>query len=312
WGGTMENVMALYLPIGLFLGLAGVTLTVRGGKASVPFITAKENLKNTFWPGRGKRPGTSDLMSGKRKEIFLGILFLALWMFQMFNVVTKMAVDADDAFYMTVANIADFNGSLYRINPYSIGNMGLNYRYVLAPYPVWIAFLARISGLHTLTVGHIILSACLVSFSYLIYWQIGKLLFRKREIRLWFLVCVCVLNIWGNTSSYTSASFLLIRTRQGKGLVSGIVFPAFVWGLISMGKKLDEGERCKAEAYVLMSCILLSGCLGSAICGAILLMAWAAVHIMWAIAYRRPVLLAQGLAAALPASIFPAIYMVMR
>ncbi len=286
-GGTMDIVLALYLPAGILLGLAGLFLTRRIGMR------------------------TAALPCLKKEELILAILFLALWLFQMVNLVTKTAVDADDAYYMTIANIADYNGSLYRINPYSTGGYGLNYRYVLAPYPIWIAFLSRISGLHTLTVGHLVLSTYLVSFSYLIYRQMGKLLFRENRVRLMFLICVCVLNIWGNTSSYTSASFLLIRTRQGKGLVSGIVFPAFVCGLISMGRTLDAGNKCRAGVYILMGCVLLSGCMGSAICGAILLIAWAGIHMMWALAYRQPAVLGKGLLAALPAAVFPVIYMIM-
>ncbi|MCD7739640.1 MAG: DUF6077 domain-containing protein, partial [Lachnospiraceae bacterium] len=192
---------------------------------------------------------------------------------------------------------------------YSIGYLELNYRYILAPFPVWVALLARISGLHTLTVGHVVLGISLISMSYLIYWQIGRELFSKTAGRLRFMLCVCVLYLWGNTSIYTAESFLIIRSRQGKALVSGLVFPAFVGLLLHMGNILDRKEKIGVGTWVYASCIMLTGCLGSTFGGAIVLLIWGVVNLIWLAVYRRGGVFLAAVLSALPAAAFSVIYL---
>ncbi|MCD7750704.1 MAG: DUF6077 domain-containing protein [Lachnospiraceae bacterium] len=294
--GTLEHVMAVYIPLSVILGLAGL----------VCLLKRKERpaLQSAFL-GDAFAQTTRE----KNETAVLLILVLALWLFQMYIVLTQAVYDGDDSFYMAVANLANTNGSLYQINPYSMGTMGLNYRYILAPFPVWVAMLARMSGLHTLTVGHVALGVFLISLSYLIYWQIGSGLFKEKMNRLRFMLCVCVLYIWGNTSIHTAESFLITRSRQGKALVSGLAFPAFVSILISMGSSLDAGKTPKASSYIYISCVMLTGCLGSAFGGAILLLFWGIINLMWAVSYRKIRQLPGAVCAALPSAAFSLIYL---
>ncbi|MCD7805916.1 MAG: DUF6077 domain-containing protein [Lachnospiraceae bacterium] len=287
WGGTLETVITFYLPPCLFLGLLGLIFMVR----------------------RKERPSAVSVRSSGKEEKLLFILVLALWLFQMVIVVTQAVYDGDDSFYMTVANIADTNGTLYQINPYSIGYLELNYRYILAPFPVWVALLARLSGLHTLTVGHVALGISLISMSYLIYWQIGRELFDQTVSRLRFLLCVGVLYLWGNTSIHTAETFLITRSRQGKALVCSLVLPAFVSLLLHMGNRLDQEEKMDGSTWIYASCILLTGCLGSAFGGAIVLLFWGGIQLMWLLAYRRGKVFIFGALSALPAAAFSLLYL---
>ncbi len=294
--GTLEHVMLVYIPLCLILGIAGLVHAIRKKE----YLTCPAALKRD-------RLRLSGLKN--REAVILLLLVLALWLFQMVIVVTQAVYDGDDSFYMAVANLANTNGSLYQVNPYSRGEMGLNYRYILAPFPIWVALLSRMSGLHTLTVGHVVLGIALISMSYLIYWQISGELLKERVSRLRFMLCVCVLYLWGNTSIHTAESFLITRSRQGKALVSSLVLPAFVGILLSMGNTLDKEEKPKAAVYFYAACIMLTGCLGSAFGGAILMLFWGGIHLMWAVAYRRGRLLFNAALAAVPAAAFSLIYL---
>lgn len=294
--GSLALVMVIYIPLSLIFGIAGLVCVFKRKEHPAPLASWRQEIS-----------GCTKLQKAETAVLF--ILVLALWLFQMIMVVTQAVYDGDDSFYMAVANIANTNGSLYQINAYSMGTTGLNYRYILAPFPVWVAMLARMSGLHTLTVGHVVLGVALISFSYLIYWQIGSGLFKEKISRLRFMLCVCVLYLWGNTSIHTAESFLITRSRQGKALVSGLVFPAFISVLLSMGNTLDEEELPKRSSYFYMACIMLAGCLGSAFAGAILILFWGIVNLMWAVSYRKTRQLPTAVLTALPSAVFSVIYL---
>ncbi|MCD8327434.1 MAG: DUF6077 domain-containing protein [Lachnospiraceae bacterium] len=311
-GGTLETVMAFYLPPCFLLALLGLIFMIRRKEwTKIPFFSRgkrEKSAKASAFTG-GERIKTSAVMHGGREEFLLLFAVLALWLFQMGIVVTQAIYDGDDSFYMAVANLANTNGSLYQVNPYSMGSMELNYRYILAPFPVWVALLARVSGLHTLTVGHVALGISLISMSYLIYWQIGRELFEKKVSRLRFMLCLCLLYLWGNTSIHTAESFLITRSRQGKALVCGLVLPAFVGVLLHMGNALDQKEKISPQVWIYASCIMLTGCLGSAFGGAIVLLFWGGLNLMWLIAYRRIRSFGLAIVSALPAAAFSLLYL---
>ena len=46
------------------------------------------------------------------------------------------------------------------------------------------------------------------------------------------MIFVCILQIFGNVSIYTNATFFLTRTWQGKSLLANLVIPAAIWLLL--------------------------------------------------------------------------------
>ena len=76
--------------------------------------------------------------------------------------------DGDDAYYVAVSTITESSNTMYKVQPYSMGNTLLDTRHSLAPFPIWIAFLARISGCHPSFVAHIAVSFTLIFMTYVI------------------------------------------------------------------------------------------------------------------------------------------------
>lgn len=260
------------------------------------------------WIKGDKRPRKTQPLWTKDHIFFKGI-FVVLWLIQMGALLFLAVNDGDDAYYMAVANAAESSGSMYTVNVYAFGGTELNYRYALAPFPIWIAFLSRVSGVHTLVLGHVILGMVLVTMSYVIYAQMGKELFGGDSQKcMQLLVFVALLYIWGNTSSHTPESFLLLRSRQGKALVAGIVFPAMVYLLIKIGRMLEHRQKLSVREYVLAAVIILTGCLGSTLGGMLVVLLWGSALFFLAIGYKRWAILPAGVLSVIPGLALAAIY----
>lgn len=290
--GSLQDVMLVYTPAVVCVGIVGLIVTIR------------------MWMKGDKSPLINQYMWIKEQKLLTGI-FVLLWLVQMAGIVFLAVNDGDDAFYMAVAERAREAGVLYTANVYSFGNTELNYRYALAPFPIWIAFLAKISGLHTLTIGHILLGILLVSMSYVAYAQMGKVLFGdNRKKRLQMLILVAVLYIWGNTSSHTAESFLLLRTRQGKALVAGLVFPMMIYVILKIGKTLEQQKNIDRDSYLLAMTVILTGCLGSTLGGALVILLWASAMLFLAVGYKRWTLLFLGAVSAVPGFMYAVLYLI--
>lgn len=238
------------------------------------------------------------------------IAFVVLFAVQILGILFLQVNDGDDAYHMAIASVAESSGNMYTANVYAFGNTTLTYRYALAPFPIWIAYLSRISGIHTLTIAHLILGAFLVTMSYVIYAGSAKEMFgENKKKRLQFLCAVALLHIWGNTSSHTAESFLLLRSRQGKALVAGIVFPALIYLLIHIGRKLEQRQKISLMQYVLAACVILSGFLGSALGGSLVMLLWSISLLFFAIGYKKVSVIFLGAISAIPGLLYAALYL---
>lgn len=263
----------------------------------------------TLWKG-AQKPFFGNQSSWIKDHKLLIGLFVVLWLAQMLAIIFLAVNDGDDAYYMAISNVAESSENLYTANVYAFGNTELNYRYALAPFPIWIAFLARISGVHTLIIGHIILGITLVTMSYVVYAQIAKELFADTYCkRIQMLILVAVLTIWGNSSSHTAESFLLLRSRQGKALVAGLVFPAIIYLLIKIGRALERHVKISFRDFLLALAVILTGCLGSTLGGVLVILLWGSGLFFLAIGYKKWMLLPAGALSIVPGLVFAVIYM---
>lgn len=135
--------------------------------------------------------------------------------------------DADDAFYVATANTTVETDSMFEIDAYT----GERYeefpsRYVLAPFPIWTAFVSRMIRMHPAATAHTILPLVLIPLAYVIYSLIGKLFFSEdRKKQGVFLLAVAVIMMSSWYSVYTQGTFLLVRIWQGKAVLTSILLP---------------------------------------------------------------------------------------
>ena len=288
--GNLEHVLITNLVLSMIVVAVGLILTGKQWKAGQKTICSGQ----VAWFKEHKLPVA---------------IFVALWIVQILAILFLAVNDGDDAYYMAVASVAESSENLYTSNVYAFGNTELNYRYALAPFPIWIAFLSRISGVNTLIIGHIFLGISLVTMSYVIYGQIAKELFANdARKRIMTLVWIAVLYIWGNTSSHTAESFLLLRSRQGKALVAGLVIPATIYLLIKTGRALEQKLKISFRDFCLAAVVILVGCLGSTLGGVLVILLWGSGLLFLAMGYKKWMLIPAGILSILPGLVYAVIY----
>ncbi len=174
--------------------------------------------------------------------LFWGIALAAIAA-QVFMAYTHAFFDGDDAYYVVQSVLADQTGTLYRIRPYTGLSTGLDLRHSLATLPLWEAYVARMGHMHATIAAHSLLPLILLPLTYLVYYKIGCQLPGMAGPRLpMFLTLIAILQIWGNNSIYTNATFLLTRTWQGKSILANLVLLSIVWLLLDILKEKD-GDR---------------------------------------------------------------------
>ena len=177
-------------------------------------------------------------------------LFFAVIVFQMVMSVVMASFDGDDAYYVVQSLQAQQVDVMNTINPYLGISTSLDIRHALAVITMWIAFIARVSGIHATIVNHVVMPIFLIPLVYLVYVEIGRILLRKRQALIpMFMLIISFLMMFGNVSIYTPATFFLMRTWQGKAMVANLVFPMIFWIFLWMMENAAAlRERLKSPA----------------------------------------------------------------
>lgn len=162
---------------------------------------------------------------------------------QMYMAFAYASFDGDDAYYVVQSVLADQTGVLNRIRPYTGLSTDLDIRHALAALPLWEAYVARMTGIHAAIVAHTLLPLVLIPLTYLCYFEIGRKLLGAANVKLpIFMTLVSILQIWGNTSIYTNATFFLMRTWQGKSIMANLILLVQIWLLLEVFDKKREGS----------------------------------------------------------------------
>jgi len=162
-------------------------------------------------------------------------LFLGVLLFQMYMAYSRASFDGDDAFYVAQSVMAQQDGSMYEVDPYTGAPAPFDARHATATVTMWIAVVARLTEVHAAVLSHTVLPLVLLPLVYLVYCQVGKLLIhgeRSRSNLPVFMLFMAFLQMYGYVSLYTKETFLMTRTWQGKAMVGNIVFPVILWILL--------------------------------------------------------------------------------
>ncbi len=216
----MTVLSSWFTAVALILAAAGVISQVycrkKSGKSLISF------------PGQLGDAGQLAKISIEEKIVWL--IFLLLVGFQLYMSFTRASFDGDDAYYVVQSLTAQQQDVLYRREPDTGISTVLDMRHALAVFPLWIAFVAVRSGIHATIISHSVVPLILLPLTYLLYFQIGRsLLRRKRDTLPMFMVVMALLQMFGNVSIYTNETFLMTRTWQGKSFAGNFILPAVLW-----------------------------------------------------------------------------------
>ncbi len=245
---------------------------------------------------------------GKWYTVLWGVFWLLL-LFQMFQAVFMTYGDGDDAFYVAVSTIAEESNTMYQKLPYTGGSTGLDIRHGLAPFPIWIAFLARISGIPTVTVAHVAVPLMLIPMTYGIYYLIGGKICQKHSEKLpLFLVLTELLVLFGDYSLYSVENFMIARSRQGKAALGSIVIPVAVYLFLLILERVQDNRRVEWILWLLLLCCVFTGCLCSTLGAVLLCMITGVTGICAAVCYKRWRILIPMALSCIPAVCYAIIY----
>ena len=258
-----------------------------------------------------------------KKQVTVWIIFALLLISQLVMSLCYMTPDGDDAYYLTEAVIAVKKGFMYTENPYVGSATALDYRHVLAPFSMFIAFLSEHSGVHGVIVAHSILPLMLIPLTYLIFYKIGCVLFRDELEKVGvFMVVIAGLQIFGASSLYTNEKFFLTRTWQGKSVLANIIIPLAIYLCLLLAEKTEIEEfRIKGGKYdleysvvgifIMLFLVNLAGALASSL-GLLLLSIMEGVFLfIISIRNKKIWILPVGVLSMIPCGIFMSLYVVL-
>ncbi len=197
-----------------------------------------------------------------KSEKFCWLIFGILLLIQLVCAVVLAYADGDDAFYVAVSEITNDSNTMYQKSPYSTGVTELDVRHGLAPFPIWISFLARISGMHTAVIAHVVVAVYLIIMSYGAFYLVGsKVLEEKQERVPLFMIFMALLVLFGDYSTRTPENFMIARSRQGKAAIGSILIPMLIFLLLVILKKVQEEKKVEWNIWLLLASTVTAACL---------------------------------------------------
>lgn len=251
------EVVKLFLAYTAFVILLALVLETVRRKRS-PVLLEMSRRKNLPAPETERQGGTSVL------SIVLWCLAACLLLVQLVLSCLLAYEEGDDAFYVGISTATTESETMYRTLPYTGQGTGMDMRHALAPFPIWVSFLARMSGMHGAAVAQTVLPVVLIVMCYGIYYVIGTQLFRRgsRKLPLFMLLLECLV-LFGGYSLYSAENFLLVRTAQGKAVLANIVLPFLLLQLYILLEKLQNGKSAGVRYWLMVACTMVTGCLCS-------------------------------------------------
>ena len=304
-------LFALFQPVIVFATLKGMELP-QGLKIFVPLcILAMIFLAGACFISHRKSK-EKKICVKKGSFCIWGLIAFALIAFMMVMSFLYTYTDGDDAYYVAAASDTASSESLYTRDPYTGDATLTPYRYLFAPYPVWIAMLSKASGINTAAMAHSFFPWSMILFSFAVMYLIASELFDDSRRRSVFMFFVSVLVMFGDYSIYSPENFLLARSRQGKAALASFVIPFLVLQIARCIKRFNEKKKTDLSGLLLISvtgfAAALCSTMGSALCLA--LVSVAALVMM--IVYRKvkyPLLM---MLASCPGLIFMILYVIKR
>ena len=267
------------------------------------------------------------------EEKIVMLLFLGLVGFQMYMSFTRASFDGDDAYYGVQAVIAQQVDTLYRVNPYTGRSAPLDVRHALALFPVWEAYLGKMCGIHATIIAHSVVPLVLIPLTYVLYFQIGKALFGGKGKQLpMFMMLIALWQLFGNISIYTTETFFLTRTWQGKSFAGNFVIPAVLWiflclfvsgekedtivpkGMKNQGKWLGRAAHTnigEKGLWILLACLNLAGGASSSLAILLSCMMTAGFGFLFSVRERKFGILTKAGFSCVPGGIYVLLYLLL-
>ena len=217
--------------------------------------------------------------------------------------------DEDDSFYVATATTTIDTDSLYQVNAYT-GDLYEEYpaRYVLSPFPVFVAFVSKVFGIRPVIVCHTLFPIVVISLSYGSLWMLSGIFFSNAQEKSMVLFLASVITTFSYYSTRIVSARLLLRPWQGKTLLASIVLPVILYFLLVEGKN----KKMAVNRWCLLLLLMLSACFVSSMGIALSVVLLACVVAAQFIFARNMAFALQAIMCCVPAGILSLIYVLIR
>ena len=247
-----------------------------------------------------------------RDAIVLKTVFALFVIVQVIMRLLQQISDGDDAFYIATAANSYTSGTMNYVQPYTgaVSN-DIDLRHAFAASPTWLAFLSKVTMIHPAIMGHSVLAPVLIVLHYLVILQIGELFFKKKKNEKYlFASLVALFNMYGYVSIYTSQTFFLTRTWQGKSIFANLFLPVLLLLLLWVADKARD-IKIEKVLYVLAAIIMFAGSSMTTMAVVLLPMVFMLGMLFLAIYRREPWMLLKGAVACIPVGVVGLLYLLM-
>lgn len=275
------------------------------------YITGLLMVSAVLWFRNHKGPKAVWTQKPDREAVILWVIFGVLLLLQLVLAVVMVYNDGDDAYYVAISTAAQESGKMYQKLPYTGMSTELDVRHGLAPFPIWIAWLARMTGIATVTVPKTLLPVALISMTYGVFYLIGSRGLSQGKNLPLFLICTEVLVLFGDYSFYTVENFMIARSRQGKAALGSILIPMIFFLLLILFRRLQEKQKITVGFWILLTAVMTSCCLASTMGALLACMLVGVAGICGAIAYQNRKILLPLAACCVPCIIYAGMYLVL-
>ena len=145
--------------------------------------------------------------------------------------------DADDAFYISLANEAKELENLYDTDP-SVGikESTFDKNYIFNTWEIYGGFLARVFDINTTTLFHTVYQIVFIILAYISYYLVLKKCLKKENLGIGILILSIVFLFTGVSAKF-KGPFLLGRIYQGKSILLNILIPFVIFEILDYEKK---------------------------------------------------------------------------
>ncbi len=242
-----------------------------------------------------------------------GMLALALLAVLIVMSFVRAYYDGDDSYYVAAAAEGINSDSMYKKEPYTGDPILSPYRYLFAPFPMWIAFISKLSGIKVAAVAHSFMPWCMILFTAAVLYMLSGSMFKdESKKRGMFMFFAFVLIMFGDYSIHTPENFLLARSRQGKAALASFILPFMFLLIYGIIREYNDRKKVHPVRLIMVMLTGLAGALCSTLGGVLCVSLVLTGSLCMLLTYRKfkyPFIMA---VCSVPCLIFPVLYFVMR
>ncbi|MBS6396199.1 MAG: hypothetical protein KH452_03450 [Clostridiales bacterium] len=247
WWAVMELILVpMTMKLASFHSFVYVYTAVIGGLVICGLFCRKE-----IWED------IKALCRDARQYLTLGHLAsLGLICYQLYFIHHHMYLEWDDTYYVNLANEAVYSDRIYWIYPETGAFADFDKRYVLSLWPIFYAWLSRLTGVLPTIMAHTILPWLMIPLAYMVYVLIGKRLFPEdRQLQGMFLAFAVLLHLFMSGQHTSGLTFLSITPWVGKGVLAAVLIPMLFYWVLRTAQEEQTGN------WVMLGITCLGGCL---------------------------------------------------